>query len=723
MSQDEPTPALDEARAAVERALDGGDVRAATAALERLSGLAPGTPALAGLRERVEAARRAVAQETVADAELSLSQGRPRRALEGLTRIEWMARQEPQVARLLAEAQRAVGELDEQLRVRPLVDQARRLAVRGQLDQALAAAEEAVRLAPNDARAVRLRDELAGQVEAAGEAAAPAAPLRPATAPSAAETVIRSQVQALLAAARGSLERSDLDAAERDVERAIELAPADADASALRDEVRSRRRELDAVRRLDTLATDARRLFDAGRFQACLALLDELVKLQPGHPLVEELRGPAEGAIAESETRRAEVRTVFAEGREALARGDLALAVKRLSVALVQDPAHLEAKRALAEARARLAERERIEAMLESARARLERGAIEAAQRDVQAALRLDPDNAEAQALWDRVAARLGEVRSSPAGAPANPAPPPAPTQVAPPPAPPPGAPTPPLVAPPRTPAPPAAVPPPGTPTAPPVTSPRPSGPPAPAPIPVAPPATPAASTTVQPPVPPPPPPPPARAAAAPPTPISASPGGAPPVAPMASAAAPAAAPATAPPRATMPAPPVSRPTPAPPAPPAPPSPPAPSAPRTPPEPPRADATPTVVRPPGQTPGEAGEHPSLRETLTEAERSIREGRPERAVEALRALLVRVASGPVHDEAVRLAARAERAREERTIRSRVRGLVDRAMKQSLDGNFDDALRLAEEAVLLAPDDARALRLRDDLADRLRQRDKR
>jgi hypothetical protein len=83
----------------------------------------------------------------------------------------------------------------------------------------------------------------------------------------------------------------------------------------------------------------------------------------------------------------------------------------------------------------------------------------------------------------------------------------------------------------------------------------------------------------------------------------------------------------------------------------------------------------------------------------------------------------VASGPVHDEALRLAARAERAREEQSIRARVRALVDRAMKQSLDGNFEEALRLAEDAVLLAPDDARALRLRDDLADRLRQRDKR
>jgi hypothetical protein len=48
---------------------------------------------------------------------------------------------------------------------------------------------------------------------------------------------------------------------------------------------------------------------------------------------------------------------------------------------------------------------------------------------------------------------------------------------------------------------------------------------------------------------------------------------------------------------------------------------------------------------------------------------------------------------------------------------VRALIDRGRQASLEGKLKDALSAAEEAVALAPDDARALRLRDELQDRL------
>lgn len=577
MVQDGPAPAaLPEVRAAVEHALEDDDLEAATAALERLTALAPDAADVSGLRERVDDMRRRVVQEAVAGAELSLAQGRPRRALDGLTRIGRVASQDAQVARLLTEAQRAVSELDAQLRVKPLVDKARKLAVQGQLDAALATVEEAARLAPNDARALRLRDELAEQAAAARQTAPPpAAPPRPPAAGSAAESVIRAQVRALLASARGSLERNDVGAAERDAEKALGFAPADADANALLAEIRERRRELDQSRRVDTLATDARRLLEAGRFQASLALVAQLVKLDPAHPAVPELRSQAEAALTEAETRRTAIRTAFAEGREALARGDVGRAVERLTTVLTQDPAHTEARRGLAEARARLAQRERIDAMVESARDRLERDAIEAAQRDVQAVLRIEPDNAEAHTLWERSLARVRELRSAGSGE----------------------------------------------------TAPR--------------------------------------------------------------------APAAAPPLA---APPLRREV--------------------------APAGPADAKPLDEAPRSAA-HPQeqFREPLEAAERLIREGRPDRALETLRDLLARTPDRPPPPELARLAAQAERAATERDVRARVRALVDHAMKLSLQGNLPEALAAAEEAVVLAPADARALRLRDELGDRLRQHEKR
>lgn len=609
MVQDGPAPAaLPEVRAAVEHALEDDDLEAATAALERLTALAPDSADVPGLRERVEEMRRRVVQEAVAGAELSLAQGRPRRALDGLTRIGWMASQDAQVARLLTEAQRAVSELDAQLRVKPLVDKARKLAVQGQLDAALATVEEAARLAPNDARALRLRDEVAEQVAAARQTAPPPAAPRPPAAGSAAESVIRAQVRALLASARGSLERNDVGAAERDAEKALVFAPADADANALLAEIRERRRELDQSRRVGTLAADARRLLEAGRFQASLALVAQLVKLDPAHPAGEELRSQAEAALSEAETRRMAIRTAFAEGREALASGDVARAVERLTTVLTQDPAHTEARRGLAEARARLAQRERIDAMLESARTRLERDAIEAAQRDVQAVLRIEPDNAEAHTLWERSLARVRQLRSAGPGE----------------------------------------------------TAPR-AAPPEPAP---------AAATASREPAPPP--------AAPPPRPDAA---------PRAPAAAPP--PAAPPPRREA-----------------------------------APAGPADAKPLDEVPRPAA-HPQeqFREPLEAARRLIREGRPDRALETLRDLLARAPDRPPAPEVARLAAQAERAVTERAVRVRVRALVDHAMKLSLQGNLQEALAAAEEAVVLAPADARALRLRDELGDRLRQREKR
>jgi len=265
----------------------------------------------------------------------------------------------------------------------------------------------------------------------------------------------------------------------------------------------------------------------------------------------------------------------FAEGREALARGDVGRAVERLTTVLTQDPAHTEARRGLAEARARLAQRERIDAMVESARDRLERDAIEAAQRDVQAVLRIEPDNAEAHTLWERSLARVRELRSAGSGE----------------------------------------------------TAPR--------------------------------------------------------------------APAAAPPLA---APPLRREV--------------------------APAGPADAKPLDEAPRSAA-HPQeqFREPLEAAERLIREGRPDRALETLRDLLARTPDRPPPPELARLAAQAERAATERDVRARVRALVDHAMKLSLQGNLPEALAAAEEAVVLAPADARALRLRDELGDRLRQHEKR
>jgi hypothetical protein len=113
---------------------------------------------------------------------------------------------------------------------------------------------------------------------------------------------------------------------------------------------------------------------------------------------------------------------------------------------------------------------------------------------------------------------------------------------------------------------------------------------------------------------------------------------------------------------------------------------------------------------------QATEQQEVRAALADAQRLMGEGRADRALEALarvRALL------PSHPELPRLESQAQRAMEARKTRERVRGLLENARKLTAHGELAKALQLAEEAVRLVPDDAAALRLRDDLRERIRQ----
>jgi tetratricopeptide (TPR) repeat protein len=108
--------------------------------------------------------------------------------------------------------------------------------------------------------------------------------------------------------------------------------------------------------------------------------------------------------------------------------------------------------------------------------------------------------------------------------------------------------------------------------------------------------------------------------------------------------------------------------------------------------------------------------PELPAQLEEAGRFIREGRPERVSEVLARLR---ALAPKHPQLAKLEAQAQKVLGARDVRVRVRGLVDQARKLHIRGDLEKALELAEEAVQLTPDDAWALRLRDDLMEQLQK----
>jgi tetratricopeptide (TPR) repeat protein len=151
---------------AVEAALGKDDLAAAGAAVAKLAELAPTHTRLAALRQRIQARRsdpQQIAREALEEAARLIRESRPERVAEVLERVRAVAPDHPQIAKIEAQAQKVLEAREARLRVRSLVDRARKLQVRSEFKEALALAEEAVKLAPDDAAALRLRDDLAEQ--------------------------------------------------------------------------------------------------------------------------------------------------------------------------------------------------------------------------------------------------------------------------------------------------------------------------------------------------------------------------------------------------------------------------------------------------------------------------------------------------------------------------------------------------------------------------------
>jgi hypothetical protein len=107
---------------------------------------------------------------------------------------------------------------------------------------------------------------------------------------------------------------------------------------------------------------------------------------------------------------------------------------------------------------------------------------------------------------------------------------------------------------------------------------------------------------------------------------------------------------------------------------------------------------------------------AARTAVAEAQRLIAEGHPDRALEALDTARE---SDPTHPEIPELEAQIERLAEERKRREQVQSLLAQARRLQAHGDVARALRHAEEAVQLAPADAAATRLRDDLQEAAHQ----
>jgi tetratricopeptide (TPR) repeat protein len=317
----------DELAAEAARLVGEGKVAEGEARMRELGAVAPQHPALAELPGQIEQARRTqdpevIVQTALEEAARLIREVRPERIPEVLARLRAVQPDHPQLAKLEAQAQKLLEARDARLRVRTLLDRARKLQVRGEFEEALGLAEEAVGLAPDDGAASRLRDDLADQLQDARRQGRPVrsaspAPSAPPSAPAApARSADRDRVSGLLAAARERMGRDDLPAAKEALEQALGLAPNDQDAKAMLEKLQTRERDLVVGR--------VRTALDAGDPIAAQAALIRLSAVMPQHPELAALRTRV------SEVKEQVVRDAVAEAEKFLREG----AVDRLSAAL-----------------------------------------------------------------------------------------------------------------------------------------------------------------------------------------------------------------------------------------------------------------------------------------------------------------------------------------------------------------------------------------------------
>ena len=304
------------------RLLGEGKLAEGEARVRELRAVAPEHQALAELPGQIEQARRTqdpevIVQTALDEAAKLIREVRPERMADVLARIRAVQPDHPQLPKLEAQAQKLLEVRDARLRVRALLDRARKLQVRGEFEEALGHAEEAVSLAPDDGAASRLRDDLADQLQDAKRQGRPvrsASPAPSAAAP--ARPPDRDRVSGLLASARERLGRDDLPAAKEALEQALGLAPNDQDAKAMLDKIQGRERDLVVGR--------VRTALDAGDPIAAQAALIRLSAVTPQHPELAALRTRV------SEVKEQVVRDTVAEAEKHLREG----AVDRLSAAL-----------------------------------------------------------------------------------------------------------------------------------------------------------------------------------------------------------------------------------------------------------------------------------------------------------------------------------------------------------------------------------------------------
>jgi serine/threonine protein kinase len=188
------------------------------------------------------------------------------------------------------------------------LSQARKFFDAGEFDKARDAAEQALLFDTEHPLGLQLMDEIAAEEE-------------------------RRQIAAFVAAARTELQQGRLEAAERIVVEALQVAPQSAEIQQLRETIETTKREIERARQVQDMLRRARARFSEGSFEGAIRAVGELLAIDPGNANALDLQTRAQEAIdarAQRAQRDAAAQAVVTEARALFDQGDKDSAIAKL---------------------------------------------------------------------------------------------------------------------------------------------------------------------------------------------------------------------------------------------------------------------------------------------------------------------------------------------------------------------------------------------------------
>lgn len=188
------------------------------------------------------------------------------------------------------------------------LSEARKHCDAGALDEARAEVEQALMFDPDHPVGLHLIDEIAAEEE-------------------------RRQIAQLVAAARVELQQGRLEAAERIVAQAMEIAPPSQDVVQLRETIDTARREIERARQVQDMLRRARTRFSEGSFEGAIRAVGELLAIDPHNAAARDLQARAQEALerrAQRAERDAAAQAAVTDARALFEKGDKDAAVAKL---------------------------------------------------------------------------------------------------------------------------------------------------------------------------------------------------------------------------------------------------------------------------------------------------------------------------------------------------------------------------------------------------------